>query len=142
MKLNFGFGDLLDGVVDLTDIVGELQKISDKYMKNPKKAPLPSWGTSRKKTPEKRKSIPKPPVKEETPEDSAKEKQTALEDIRQEKAPKRQAAGGGLPLEKPEAKELRKAVVWAEILGEPKCKKRRKRGLERRYGNQGYDSGR
>ena len=35
--------------------------------------------------------------------------------------------------------ELRDAVVWAEILGDPVSRKRKKSRMERGYGNQSYD---
>lgn len=36
------------------------------------------------------------------------------------------------------AVRLRKAVLWSEILGEPTAKKRQRKRMEQRYGNQSY----
>ena len=33
---------------------------------------------------------------------------------------------------------MEEAMMWSEILGEPVCKKRRRKRMEQRYGNQGY----
>ena len=36
------------------------------------------------------------------------------------------------------AARLREAVLWSEILGEPTAKKRQRKRMEQRYGNQSY----
>ena len=36
------------------------------------------------------------------------------------------------------ATRLREAVLWSEILGEPTAKKRQRKRMEQRYGNQSY----
>ena len=51
-----------------------------------------------------------------------------------------------LPIEPPtvevhkedRAARIREAVLWSEILGEPTAKKRQRKRLEQRYGNQSY----
>jgi len=38
----------------------------------------------------------------------------------------------------PRVISLEEAIMWSEILGEPLSKKRRRKRMEQRYGNQGY----
>ena len=45
---------------------------------------------------------------------------------------------GGTVTEKNPSMSLQEAVVWAEILGEPVSRKRRKKRMGQLYGNQGY----
>lgn len=65
---------------------------------------------------------------------TSKEKKSEEPKHKELKSKERVAAA----VKEPETIELQEAVLWAEILGEPVSKKRRRRRIEQIYGNQSY----
>ena len=91
---------------------------------------------TRKKTNKKAKPhVQMPKAEPDTPAEALSQENAVLGEAEKPAAAAKSAAAA-----KPEdtGMNLQEAVVWSEILGEPVCRKNRRRRRARSYGNRGY----
>ena len=138
-----GFDDIMDALGEMADIADDLtnlpqvlKKIRTSSQKKPvsQQTGVPKSPTRKKKVPDRKQKPKKYPPRKEPLKDKQMPEETAAAVI-QEKTNSTPIDIHGFTPQNPE--EMRQAIIWAELLGEPLAKKRRKQRMERYYGNQG-----